>query len=58
MEIFSKLNVQEVLDFMPDPMLIVDTLGTIKFCNFSFTKLLGYTADELKDQNIINYLAD
>ena len=58
MEFFSKINVIDVLNYLPDPILIIDTLGDIKFCNESFSKLLGYSSDELYNKNIINYLAD
>ena len=58
MEFFSKLNVQEVLNYLPDPIIIVDSLGNIRFANNSFSNLLGYNKDELFDKNIISYLLD
>ncbi|WP_345993492.1 EAL domain-containing protein [Sulfurimonas sp. HSL-1716] len=58
MEFLSKLNVNDVLNCLPDPILIIDTLGNIKFCNESFSNLLNYETDEMQDKNIINYLID
>ena len=58
MNFFSKLNVQEVLNYLPDAIIIVDSLGNIKFANNSFLKLLGYSEHELYNKNIINYLLD
>lgn len=58
MDFFSKLDVKDVLNYLPDPILIIDTLGTIKFSNESFSNLLCYSADELYNKNITNYLVD
>lgn len=58
MDLFSKLNVEEVLNYLPDPIIIVDSLGNIRFTNLSFSKLLGYEPHELQNQNVINFLLD
>lgn len=58
MDIFSKLNVKEVLDYLPDPVVIINSLGNIRFANISFSNLLGYKPQELDNQNIINFLYD
>lgn len=58
MEFFSKLNVQEVLNYLPDPIIIVDSLGNIRFANNSFSKLLGYSIEELFHKNVISFLLD
>ena len=58
MQFFSKLNVEEVLNYLPDPILVIDTLGNIQFHNDSFSTLLGYTPEEFNGKNIINYLVD
>lgn len=58
MDFFSKLDIKNVLNYLPDPVLIVDILGDIKFCNDSFSTLLNYSVDEMYNKNIINYLAD
>ena len=55
---FSKLNTEEVLNYLPDPIIIVDLLGNIKFANISFAKLLGYDEEELFNKNVIDYLLD
>ena len=58
MEIFSKLNIKEVLNYLPDPIIIVDSLGNIRFANNPFSTLLGYNEDELNNKNITHYLLD
>jgi diguanylate cyclase (GGDEF)-like protein/PAS domain S-box-containing protein len=58
MDFFSKLNVQEVLNYLPDAIIIVDPVGNIRFVNNSFSELLGYAEDELFNKSIIDYLLD
>ena len=58
MVFFSKLNVREVLNYLPDPIIIADSLGNIRFCNQSFANLLKYTIDEIAGRNVINFLLD
>lgn len=56
--LFHKFKTEEILDLIPDPVLVIDTNGIILFCNQSFTQMLGYSHDELYHQNIINFLVD
>ena len=58
MEFFSKLDVKDVLNYLPDAVVIVNSTGSIKFFNNSFSRLLGYSKEELDHKNIIHYLLD
>ncbi len=58
MNVLSQLSIFDILDLIPDPIVIVDTLGNIEFSNPFFANLLGFTTHELYHQNIINYLVD
>jgi diguanylate cyclase (GGDEF)-like protein/PAS domain S-box-containing protein len=58
MDLLSKLSVEEVLNYLPDPVVIIDSLGNISFANLSFLNLLGYEPFELINHNIINFLLD
>ncbi len=58
MTLFKQFKTEEILNLIPDPILMIDTYGTILFFNQSFSNLLGYSYDELYHQNIINFLVD
>lgn len=58
MDLFHKFKPEEILNFIPDPVLVVDMYGIILFNNQAFADLLGYGHNELYHQNIINFLVD
>ena len=57
-EAFHTLNVDDVLNYLPDPILIVNRLGIIIFANHAFLNLLGYNPEEIFNENIVHFLQD
>lgn len=49
---------QQVLDFFPDPVLILDHDSTIEFANAAFLEMLGYAFDEIINTNVMCLLVD
>ncbi|HEY5021048.1 MAG TPA: PAS domain S-box protein [Gemmatimonadaceae bacterium] len=49
---FSSELVRNVLDSVPDAMVIIDASGSIVFTNHQVTELFGYAASEIKGQRV------
>ncbi len=53
----SKSYLNNVLEFMPDALIVVDSDGKIQFVNRAAQKLLGYTQQELQGSPVEGILA-
>ncbi len=58
MNIFEALSGEEVLNALPDPVLILDQESRIEFVNDAFASMLGYEKNELVGTTIVDYLYD
>jgi diguanylate cyclase (GGDEF)-like protein/PAS domain S-box-containing protein len=58
MNALTTLASDEILNALPDPIIILDQNSTIEFCNDAFAEMLGYTIHTLQGENIIDYLDD
>jgi diguanylate cyclase (GGDEF)-like protein/PAS domain S-box-containing protein len=54
----SKISASELLDALPDAAIIIDNLGNIRFSNRAFYTMLGYSEEEVLNENIIHFLRD
>jgi two-component system sensor kinase FixL len=43
---------RSVLDTVPDAMVVIDDMGTIRFFSSAAERLFGYAADEVRGQNV------
>jgi len=57
-ETFHALDTNDVLNYLPDPVIILNSLGIIVFANHAFLELLGYSKEEVFNENIIIFLQD
>lgn len=48
----------DVLNYLPDGIIMVDERGVILFANEAFSEMLGYECDQLLGLNILSLLAD
>ncbi|MFY9143466.1 putative bifunctional diguanylate cyclase/phosphodiesterase [Sulfuricurvum sp.] len=48
----------DVLNYLPDGIIMVDERGVILFANAAFAEMLGYESDHLLGLNILSILAD
>jgi diguanylate cyclase (GGDEF)-like protein/PAS domain S-box-containing protein len=55
---YAALSADDVLDNLPDAILVLDGLGNIEFANHAFLGMLGYHEEELLNRNILHFLAD
>ncbi|MBF0498445.1 MAG: PAS domain S-box protein, partial [Deltaproteobacteria bacterium] len=51
----SEERIRLIIGCAPDPMVVYDTDGKVSYLNPAFTKIFGWTLDELREQKI-NYV--
>jgi len=56
--LYTNLDTNEILNLFPDPIIIVDALGMIRFANHAFNTMLGYSFEEVFNENILHFLQD
>jgi len=54
----SQITPSELLEAMPDANIIIDSLGNIVCANRAFLELVGYTREEVINENILYFLRD
>lgn len=57
-ENFHNLEIDDVLNYLPDPILILNKLGNIVFANHAFINLLGYQKETVFNENVVHFLQD
>ena len=57
-EVITEAPIYDVLNYLPDGILIVDERGVILFSNDSFSEMVGYDTAMLLGLNILSLLAD
>lgn len=55
---YTEVPLFDVLNYLPDGIIIVDERGVILFANESFSEMLGYENTMLTGLNILTILAD
>jgi diguanylate cyclase (GGDEF)-like protein/PAS domain S-box-containing protein len=55
---YASLSADDVLDNLPDAILVLDGLGNIEFANHAFFRMLGYAEEDVLNRNILHFLAD
>ncbi|MDX1295479.1 MAG: EAL domain-containing protein [Sulfurimonadaceae bacterium] len=58
MNVLKNLGSDELLNSLPDPIIILDHQSIIEFCNDAFSEMLGYSIEAMQGTNIIEYLDD
>ncbi len=53
-----KSSPYDVLNYLPDSIIIVDERGVILFANEAFSEMLGYESTLLQGLNVLSLLAD
>ena len=54
----STLRNIELLNLFAEPIIIIDNLGMLRYVNDAFSFMLGYTKDEIINENIVHFLQD
>ena len=55
---FSDLNAEELIEALPDAVIIIDHLGNILYANETFIHMLGIDRQTAVGENIIHFLRD
>lgn len=55
---YKNLETEGVLNLFLEPILIIDSLGIIRFANEAFLDMIGHEREDIIDENILHFLQD